>query len=97
MATAKYGKGTVFAVADPVGLQRIHEWAKPSPEYDNLAGAVELVNWLVKQVPRVLPLEHFADPGGGVPIEDLSAGRPRSLSVHDHGSASGDIPDRFAV
>jgi unsaturated rhamnogalacturonyl hydrolase len=52
MATAKYGKGTVFAVADPWVYNEYTNGQNLPPEYDNLAGAVELVNWLVKQVPR---------------------------------------------
>jgi unsaturated rhamnogalacturonyl hydrolase len=52
MATAKYGKGTVFAVADPWVYNEYADGRNLTPEYDNLAGAIELVNWLVKQVPR---------------------------------------------
>jgi len=52
MATAKYGKGTVFAVADPWIYNEYTAGHNLPPEYDNLAGAAELVNWLVKQVPR---------------------------------------------
>jgi unsaturated rhamnogalacturonyl hydrolase len=50
MASAKYGKGTVFAVADPWVYNEYTNGQNLPPEYDNLAGAVELVNWLVKQV-----------------------------------------------
>ena len=52
MATAKYGKGTVFAVADPWVYNEYADGRKLTPEYDNLAGAIELVDWLVKQVPQ---------------------------------------------
>jgi unsaturated rhamnogalacturonyl hydrolase len=52
MATAKYGKGTVFAVADPWVYNEYTDGRNLPPEYDNLAGATELVSWLVKQVPR---------------------------------------------
>jgi unsaturated rhamnogalacturonyl hydrolase len=52
MATAKYGKGTVFAVADPWVYNEYTDGRNLSPEYDNLAGAEELVHWLVNQVPR---------------------------------------------
>jgi unsaturated rhamnogalacturonyl hydrolase len=52
MATAKYGKGTVFAVADPWIYNEYTDGHNLPPEYDNLAGATELVSWLVKQVPR---------------------------------------------
>ena len=50
MASAKYGKGTVFAVADPWVYNEYTNGQNLPPEYDNLGGAVELVNWLVKQV-----------------------------------------------
>jgi unsaturated rhamnogalacturonyl hydrolase len=52
MATAKYGQGTVFAVADPWVYNEYTDGRNLPPEYDNLAGATELVSWLVKQVPR---------------------------------------------
>jgi unsaturated rhamnogalacturonyl hydrolase len=55
MATAKYGKGTVFAVADPWIYNEYTNGQNLPPEYDNLAGAVELVSWLVKQVPSSAP------------------------------------------
>ena len=54
MATAKYGRGTVFAVADPWVYNEYTNGQNLPPEYDNLAGAVELVNWLVKQVPSFI-------------------------------------------
>jgi unsaturated rhamnogalacturonyl hydrolase len=53
MATAKYGKGTVFAVADPWVYNEYTDGRNLPAEYDNLDGAVELVNWLLQQVPRV--------------------------------------------
>ena len=52
MATAKYGKGTVFAVADPWVYNEYTDGKNLPAEYDNLAGAVELVDWLVKQAPQ---------------------------------------------
>jgi unsaturated rhamnogalacturonyl hydrolase len=52
MATTKYGKGTVFAVTDPWIYNEYTDGKNLSPEYDNLGGAVELVNWLVKQAPH---------------------------------------------
>jgi unsaturated rhamnogalacturonyl hydrolase len=55
MATAKYGRGTVFAVADPWIYNEYTNGQNLPPEYDNLAGAVELVSWLVKQVPSSIP------------------------------------------
>jgi unsaturated rhamnogalacturonyl hydrolase len=51
MATAKHGKGTVFAVADPWVYNEYTDGRNLPSEYDNLAGAVELVNWLVQQIP----------------------------------------------
>jgi unsaturated rhamnogalacturonyl hydrolase len=55
MASAKYGRGTVFAVADPWVYNEYTNGQNLPPEYDNLAGAVELVNWLVKQAPSSTP------------------------------------------
>jgi unsaturated rhamnogalacturonyl hydrolase len=52
MATAKYGKGTVFAVADPWVYNEYTDGHNLPPEYDNLAGAEELVHWLVEQIPH---------------------------------------------
>jgi len=52
MATAKYGKGTIFAVVDPWIYNEYTDGRNLPPEYDNFGGAMELVNWLVKQVPR---------------------------------------------
>ncbi len=52
IATAKYGAGTVFAVTDPWIYNEYTDGKNLPPEYDNLAGAVELVRWLVQQVPR---------------------------------------------
>jgi unsaturated rhamnogalacturonyl hydrolase len=52
MATAKYGKGTVFAVADPWIYNEYTNGRNLPPAYDNLAGATELVHWLVQQIPR---------------------------------------------
>jgi unsaturated rhamnogalacturonyl hydrolase len=52
MATAQYGKGTVFAVADPWIYNEYTDGRNLPPEYDNLAGAEELVHWLVEQIPR---------------------------------------------
>jgi unsaturated rhamnogalacturonyl hydrolase len=49
MARAKYGKGTVFAVADPWIYNEYVNGQNLPPEYDNLAGAVELARWLVEQ------------------------------------------------
>jgi len=52
MATAKYGKGTVFAVVDPWLYNEYTNGLKLPGEYDNYAGGVELVRWILQQVPR---------------------------------------------
>jgi unsaturated rhamnogalacturonyl hydrolase len=51
MAMSKYGKGVVFAVADPWIYNEYVNGQNLPPEYDNLGGAVELVRWLMGQVP----------------------------------------------
>ena len=51
MAISKYGKGTVFAVADPWIYNEYADGIKLPPEYDNYAAGKELVEWLLKQVP----------------------------------------------
>jgi len=52
MATAKYGKGTVFAVGDPWLYNEYLDGRKIPAEYENFAAANELVQWLLKQVPK---------------------------------------------
>ncbi len=52
MATAKYGKGTVFAVVDPWLYNEYTDGRKLPVEYDNYAGGQELVRWILSQVPR---------------------------------------------
>ena len=52
MASAKYGKGTVFAVVDPWLYNEYTNGKKLPPEYDNFAAGKELVRWLLQQVPR---------------------------------------------
>jgi unsaturated rhamnogalacturonyl hydrolase len=49
MATAKYGKGTVFAVVDPWLYNEYTDGRKLPPEYDNLRAAGEWVEWLLRQ------------------------------------------------
>ena len=52
MATAKYGKGTVFAVVDPWIYNEYTDGRKPHMEpFDNYAGGWEVVRWLIAQVP----------------------------------------------
>jgi unsaturated rhamnogalacturonyl hydrolase len=50
MATAKYGKGTVFAVVDPWLYNEYTDPRKALPDQDNLAAGKEFVSWLLKQV-----------------------------------------------
>ena len=52
MATAKYGKGTVFAVVDPWLYNEYTDHRKVLPEQDNYAAGKEFVLWLLKQQQR---------------------------------------------
>jgi unsaturated rhamnogalacturonyl hydrolase len=52
MATAKYGKGTVFAVVDPWLYNEYTDGRKLPAEYDNFAAGRELVRWVLAQVPH---------------------------------------------
>jgi unsaturated rhamnogalacturonyl hydrolase len=52
MATAKFGKGTVFAMVDPWLYNEYIDGRKLPAEYDNYAGGEELVRWILTQVPR---------------------------------------------
>jgi len=52
MATAKYGRGTVYAFVDPWLYNEYTDGRKLPAEYDNYAGGVEIVRWLLEQVPR---------------------------------------------
>ena len=52
MATAKIGKGTVFATVDPWLYNEYTDGRKLPVEYDNFAAGKELVRWLLAQVPR---------------------------------------------
>lgn len=49
MATARYGKGTVFAVGDPWLYNEYLDGRKIPAEYENFSAANELVQWLLKQ------------------------------------------------
>jgi unsaturated rhamnogalacturonyl hydrolase len=53
MATAKYGKGTVFATVDPWLYNEYTDGRKLPALYDNYAGGVELARWILKQIPHV--------------------------------------------
>lgn len=52
MATARYGKGTVYANVDPWLYNEYTDGRKLPAEYDNLAGGKELVRWVLEQVPH---------------------------------------------
>lgn len=52
MATAKVGKGTVFAMVDPWLYNEYTDGRKLPALYDNYAGGKELVRWILEQVPR---------------------------------------------
>jgi unsaturated rhamnogalacturonyl hydrolase len=52
MATAKFGKGTVFAVVDPWLYNEYTDGRKLPAEYENYAGGKELVRWILTQIPR---------------------------------------------
>lgn len=49
MATAKVGKGTVFAVGDPWLYNEYVDGRKLPAEYENFKAAKDLVNWLMAQ------------------------------------------------
>ncbi len=52
MATAKYGRGTVFAVVDPWLYNEYTDGRKLPAAYDNYAAGRELVRWVLEQVPH---------------------------------------------
>jgi len=52
MATAKIGKGTVFATVDPWLYNEYTDGRKLPAEYDNFAAGKELVQWVLEQVPH---------------------------------------------
>ncbi|WDF68818.1 glycoside hydrolase family 88 protein [Sphingobacterium oryzagri] len=49
IVTAKYGKGTVFAIGDPWLYNEYVDGRKLPSEYQNFEAANELVSWLVEQ------------------------------------------------
>ncbi len=51
IATAKYGKGAVFAVGDPWFYDEYTDGRNLPAGYDNFKACNDLVNWLIKQVP----------------------------------------------
>jgi unsaturated rhamnogalacturonyl hydrolase len=54
MATAKYGKGTVFATVDPWIYNEYTDGRKLPAEYDNFTAGKELVRWILTQIPHKL-------------------------------------------
>ncbi len=52
MATAKYGRGAVFAVVDPWLYNEYTDGRKLPATYDNYAAGRELVRWVLQQVPH---------------------------------------------
>ena len=52
MATAKYGKGTVYAMVDPWLYNEYTDGRKLPAMYDNYAAGKELVRWVLEQVPH---------------------------------------------
>jgi unsaturated rhamnogalacturonyl hydrolase len=55
MATAKYGKGTVFAAVDPWLYNEYTDGRKLPALYDNYAAGKELVRWILQQIPHKQP------------------------------------------
>lgn len=52
IATAKYGKGTVFAVGDPWFYNEYTDGRKLPNDFQNFEAANDFVNWLVEQLPH---------------------------------------------
>jgi unsaturated rhamnogalacturonyl hydrolase len=52
MATAKFGKGTVFAAVDPWLYNEYTDGRNLPTTYDNFAAGKELVRWVLDQIPR---------------------------------------------
>jgi unsaturated rhamnogalacturonyl hydrolase len=50
MATAKIGKGTVFAVGDPWFYNEYTDGRKLPAEYQNFNAAKDLAKWLIEQI-----------------------------------------------
>jgi unsaturated rhamnogalacturonyl hydrolase len=50
MATAKIGKGTVFAVGDPWFYNEYTDGRKLPPDFENYQAATDLTGWLIKQI-----------------------------------------------
>lgn len=52
MAISKFGKGTVFAVGDPWIYNEYVVNDRLNPNYQNKQAAIELTDWLLKQIPN---------------------------------------------
>jgi unsaturated rhamnogalacturonyl hydrolase len=52
IATAKYGKGTVFGMVDPWLYNEYTDGRKLPALYDNFAAGNELVRWVLEQIPH---------------------------------------------
>jgi unsaturated rhamnogalacturonyl hydrolase len=52
MATAKYGKGTVYATVDPWLYNEYTDGRKLPAEYDNYEAGKELARWILEQIPH---------------------------------------------
>jgi unsaturated rhamnogalacturonyl hydrolase len=52
MATAQFGKGTVFATVDPWLYNEYTDGRKLPAAYDNYVAGKELVRWLLDQIPN---------------------------------------------
>jgi len=52
VATAKYGKGSVFVVGDPWFYNEYTDGRKLPAGYDNYKGAIDLVKWSLKQIQK---------------------------------------------
>ena len=65
MATAKYGKGTVFATVDPWLYNEYTDGRKLPAGFDNYAGGKELVRWILAQLPSRTPDAKAASSGNG--------------------------------
>ena len=52
ISVAKVGKGTVFAVGDPWFYNEYLDGRKLPVEYENYKAAEDLVQWIIKQIPK---------------------------------------------
>ncbi len=84
MATAKYGRGTVFAMVDP-WLYNEYTDGRKNPQiygkFDNFGGGKELVRWLLEQRPGAGAEKKLTN-------ENTVDGRSGALSAHEHAGTS---------